>query len=126
MEVARAAGLEPEEIAKQIVQHHRIGKKVEGTSYRPILIKVRTQDFRKDVLRGQRHIALKNHNKEEGTRFRLDPDLSKEQKMKLEEMYEEARTKSKNRVKYFVIGKESPVMKSRTLTSEETEGTSQQ
>ncbi len=123
-QVATAAGLDPKAFVGTIEAHRRLGKKHEGVNYRPILVKFRSQDFREDVLKGSRHTALKAHNGVHKTRFRLDPDMSKEQKEKLEKMYEEARQKSKNDKKFYVVGKERPVMKSRDLTPEESESES--
>ncbi len=119
VEVAGIAGVDPKGFKEAVVQCRRIGKWEEGKNFRPLLVKLRSQDFREDVLRGHRHTALKSHNKEHATRFRLDPDLSKEQKAELDKLYEEARSKSKNGVQYYVIGRENPVLRSREKTAQE-------
>ena len=56
-------------------------------------------------------------NKAENSRFRIDPDLTKQQQEKLDEMWNEARkrTEAKNGVRYFVIGMENPELRSQKV-----------
>ncbi len=123
--VVEAAGMDSESFTEALVHHRRIGQKQDGVNYRPILVKVSSQDFRGEVLRGSRHRELKAYNRANDTRYRLDPDLTKEQKKHLDEMHEEARRKSKNGVRFYVIGKERPVLRSREMTPEEVEAANQ-
>jgi hypothetical protein len=47
--------------------------------------------------------------------------LTKDQMARLDMLWTEARektTESKNRVKYYVLGKESPILRSREMTEE--------
>jgi hypothetical protein len=55
------------------------------------------------------------------TRHRIDPDQTREQITRLDKLWTEAREKtaSKNGVKFYVIGKENPVLRSREMTKEE-------
>ncbi len=125
-DVIKAAGLDWESITKEVEQHRRIGRREEGVCYRPILVRLRSQDLREKILRGSTHVTLKEFNKAQKTRYRLDPDLSKEQKKRLEELHEEARSKSKNGKRFYVIGKENPVLRSREMTEEERTAAAQQ
>ena len=79
--------------------------------YRPLLVKMRSQDLRDDDLRRNRHSLLKDHNLFYNTQFHIDPDLTREQKENLEQMYKTARLLSKNGKKYYVIRKENPTMR---------------
>ena len=56
-----------------------------------------------------------------GTRKRIDPDLTREQKKKLDEMWEEARKKSqsKNGIQFYVISMENLEMRSQRVEMEE-------
>ena len=53
-------------------------------------------------------------NARKSTRYRIDPDLTKEQMAQIERKYEEARIRTKqtkNGSRYVVIGKENPVLR---------------
>ncbi len=54
-----------------------------------------------------------------GTRYRVDPDLTKEQRAKLEALWEEAHQKTTPEVRFYVVGQENPVLRSRKLTEKE-------
>jgi hypothetical protein len=62
---------------------------------------------------------LKEVNRQKGTRHRIDSDMTKEQMARLVKMWTEAREKSKNGVKFYVVGKENPILRSRELSEEE-------
>ena len=54
-----------------------------------------------------------------GTRYRVDPDLTKEQRDKLEVMWKEAHQKTRPEVCFYVVGQENPVLMSRKLKEKE-------
>ena len=74
----------------------------------------------------RRNKILREANRKEGsdTRHRIDPDLTREQKARLDELWEEARQKtaaSKNGTTYFVIGKERPELRSKKTEEQESD-----
>ena len=120
-EVAFKAGMDPEVVRKSITRVRRLGKKEEGKKFRPLLVRLSSSDVRERLLRGNR--SLKEVNRKEATRLRIDPDLTKQQQDKLNEMWDEARKKTdaKNGVRYFVIGMENPEMRCQRVETEEKE-----
>lgn len=113
--VANFAGL-PDMFKQSVITTRRLGKKEEGKDYRPLLVRLASQDLREEALRSNRN--LREHNKknkdsqsETETRYRIDPDMTKEQMAALNKLWDEARDKSKNGKRYFVIGKENPVLR---------------
>ena len=118
-EVAVRAGVDGDLFRKTVVRVRRLGRQEEGKNFRPLLVRLIAPDVRELLLRGNR--ALKEANKEDNTRYRIDPDLTREQQQKLNDLWDEARKKneSKNGVKYFVIGRENPELRSRKVEEEE-------
>ena len=114
-EVAVKAGEDGDLFRKTVIRARRLGKQEEGKNYRPLLVRLIAPDVRELLLRGNR--ALKESNKKENTRYRIDPDLTREQQLKLNSMWDEARekNKAKNGVKYFVTGMENPELRSRKV-----------
>ena len=113
LQVAVAAGLDHDEFARSLTVTRRLGKKEDGKNFRPLLVRLESQELRDRALKGNRQ--LREENNKRGSRFRIDPDLTKEQMAHLNSMYEEARAKSKNGVKYYVVGKENPVLRYRRV-----------
>jgi hypothetical protein len=107
------------DIRGAVVAARRLGKKEEGKDFRPLLVKVKSQDLREALIR--MNGRLKEVNRQKGTRHRIDPDMTKEQMARLDNMWTEAREKSKNGVKFYVVGKENPILRSRELSEEEKE-----
>ena len=118
-EVAVVAGVSKEEFRRCLVRVRRLGKREEGKTYRPVLVRLSSQDVRERLLRGNRQ--LRDANRENNTRHRIDPDLTKEQMLKLDEMWNLARKKSesKNGLRFFVVGKENPEIRSQRVEEEE-------
>jgi len=127
--VAKIAGLDNDMVEKSILSCRRLGKREtekDGekvlNEYRPLLVRVSSPQMREDALRSNGN--LRQHNRQEGTRFRIEADLTKEQREKLEKTWEIARKKNeeskeaKNGLVFFVIGQENPVIRSRKMTQE--------
>lgn len=111
--VAKQAGL-PKSFHQAVVACRRLGKKLENHNHRPLLVRLNSQDLREQALRGNRQLKEFNReNAEQGhvTRFKIDPDLSREQRDVLNKKWEEAKEKSKNGKTYIVVGKEQPFLK---------------
>ena len=107
------AGVEEEEMKKCLVMTRRLGKKEEDKVHRPLLVKLTSQELRERLLKGNKH--LRNTNKRNGTRYRIDPDLTKDQMARLDNLWETARSKtaeSKNGLKFYVVGMENPELRS--------------
>ena len=87
-------------------------------------MKLSSQEVREKALilnKNLKDINRENKDKGRTSRYRIDPDLSKEQMANLDRMWEAAneRTKaSKNGLKFYVVGKEHPTIQSRELTKE--------
>ena len=114
-EVAEKAGVDNAIFRESITRVRRLGKEEEGKKFRPLLVRLSSSDVREKLLKGNR--ALKEVNKREESRFRIDPDLTRKQQEKLDEMWNEARkkTEAKNGIKFFVIGMENPEMRSQKI-----------
>lgn len=111
--VADKAGL-PKKFAQSILSIRRLGRKEEGKNHRPILVRLSSQDLREQALRCNKDLREYNKaNSEKGsaTRYKIDPDLTKEQLDILDKMWKEAKSKSKNGKRFFVVGKEQPILK---------------
>lgn len=111
--VANLAGL-PDSFGRSIITTRRLGKKEEGKDYRPLLVRLASQDLREEALRSNRKLRECNETSkgtETETRFRIDPDMTKEQMATLNKLWDEARDKSKNGRRFYVIGKENPVLR---------------
>ena len=120
--VAQCAGIDRDVFQKAMVAVRRLGKREEGKQYRPLLVRLTSQELREQLLR--RNKSLRKVNEKEGSRYRIDPDLTQEQKAKLDDLWETARKKTaeaKNGVKYFVIGKENPRLRSEKVEQEREE-----
>lgn len=116
--IAEKAGL-PKSFLNSVVSIRRIGKRADGVSYRPLLIRLTSQDQREKALRS--NLELRDFNQSKGTRYRIEPDLTREQRERLTNLWEEANKKSKNGKKFFVIGKENPVLRWRAVEEEKSE-----
>lgn len=121
LKVVRMGGM-PESTFKQtMVTVRRLGKKEVGKDYRPLLVRLTSQDIRERALflnKQLKEINMENRSQGNTTRYRIDPDLSKEQMDNLEKMWETAKMKtkeSKNGMRYFVIGKENPVLRAQPV-----------
>ena len=100
----------------EIVTVRRLGRPEEGKDYRPLLVTLASADLRQQLLRGGDTFKLVNERR--NTRFKIDPDLTKEQVAHIEKMYEEARRRTKeakNGTRYVVFGKENPVLRRFTI-----------
>ena len=115
VEVAGRAGVDIESVKKSIIWVRRLGKREEGKNYRPLLVRLSSSDVRENLMRSNR--ALKEINRKEDSRWRIDPDLTKQQQDKLNEMWNEARkkTEAKNGIRYYVIGMENPELRSQRV-----------
>ncbi len=122
--VATLAGLDCNAFKEAMVYTRRLGKREEGHKFRPIVVRLSSQEMRQKALMCNRQLRLvNNQNQEKGeefrTKYRIDADLTKEQKNNLDKMWEEARTKTneaKNGVRYFVTGQENPVLRFQKIT----------
>ncbi len=119
VKVATEAGMDRHLFEGSVVTVRRLGKRNEEHSYRPMLVKLSSQDIREQTLLAGRSRKIRDYNSMASTRYRIDPDLSKEQMEDLKRMREEAANKSGNGVKFYVVGRENPVMRSRQMTEEE-------
>ncbi len=119
VKVASEAGMDRHLFEGSVVTVRRLGKSNEEHSYRPMLVKLSSQDIREQTLLAGRSRKIRDYNAMASTRYRIDPDLSKEQMEDLKRMREEAANKSGNGVKFYVVGRENPVMRSRQMTEEE-------
>ena len=113
--VAVEAGVQEKEFRDSVVRVRRLGKREEGKTHSPLLVRLSSQDLRERLLQGNRF--LKQANKDKNTRNRIDPDLTKEQLERLDKMWSEAREKNetKNGYHYYVVGKENPRMRSQKV-----------
>jgi hypothetical protein len=111
------------DIRAAVVASRRLGKKEDGKDFRPLLVKVSSQDLREALIR--MNGKLKEVNRLKETRHRIDPDLTRDQITRLDTLWTVAweKTASKNWVKFYVIGKENPILRSREMTKEEIENT---
>ncbi len=117
------AGLDSQTFKETMVFTRRLGKRDDQHNFRPVLVRLSSQEMRQKALMCNRQLrAVNSENQEKGeehkTRFRIDADLTKEQKDNLDKMWEAARTKtseSKNGFRYFVIGQENPVLRSQKI-----------
>lgn len=124
LKVATLAGLDSRAFEDAMVFTRRLGKRGEEHKFRPMLVRLSSSEMRQKALTCNRKLRLVNaENKERGetsqTRFRIDADLTKEQKDNLDQMWELARAKtneSKNGVRYFVLGQENPVLRFQKTT----------
>ncbi len=124
LNVVTLAGLNWQDFKNAMLFTRRLGKADEQHKFRPLLVRLSSQELRQKALtcnKQLRLVNLQNQEKEaEGkTRYRIDADLTKEQKDNLDKMWEEARTRTteaKNGVRYFVIGQENPVMRSQKVS----------
>ena len=120
-DVAEKAGIKKEDFKRVQVSARRLGKWEEGKTHRPILVRLTSTEVRENLLRGNK--LLKEANKKAkdigtDTRHRIDPDLTREQVANLDKAWEEARKRtqdSKNGTKFFVVGKENPIIRSEKL-----------
>jgi len=130
LEVVDCAGLDLKEFEEAMLSFRRLGQKEKGTEsekeehkFRPLLVRLSSLELRDKALRRNR--ALRETNKQGGTRFRIDADLTREQKKNLDELWAQARQKteedSKHGKRYFVIGQENPVLRHRDMTEKEME-----
>jgi hypothetical protein len=76
------------DIRGAVVAARRLGKKEEGKDFRPLLVKVKSQDLREALIR--MNGRLKEVNRQKRTRHRIDPDMTKEQMACLDKMRTEA------------------------------------
>ncbi len=135
LDVVCKAGLDPDTFKDAMVGAYRLGRREAGEKekrserernlYRPLLVKLSSREVREKAMRCNR--LLRQYNKESKdrgveTRFRIDADLTREQKENLDRMWEMAREKSaeeaKNGIRYFVIGQENPMLKSSKIAQE--------
>ena len=124
LKVMKMAGMKPALFQEAMLTVRRLGKKEDGKHYRPILVKLSSQEVREKALILNKNLKdINRENKDNGrtSRYRIDPDLSKEQMANLDRMWEAAneRTKAKNGLKFYVVGKENPTIRSRELAKEE-------
>ncbi len=123
--VASLAGLDNQTFKDAIVFTRRLGKRDEQHKFRPVLVRLSSQEIRQKALTCNRQLRLVNSQNQDKdgelkTRYRIDADLTREQKDHLDKMWEEARAKTneaKNGVRYFVIGQENPVMRFQKVES---------
>lgn len=107
--VAKAAGLD-DKFGESLLSARRLGKREEGKEYRPLLVRLSSQEMRESAVRTVQQ--LKHFNDKNGTRFKIDPDMSKEQMASYQKMWEEANSRSKNGMRFYVVGKENPSLRS--------------
>ena len=108
------AGMLHEELATDVgnsmLMLRRLGKQEETKQFRPILVKLSSIELREKLLRMNKY--LKERNQANNTKFRIDPDLTKQQQENLKAFYDKAnkmnKNESKNGVFHYVLGKESP------------------
>ena len=97
---------------KAIVAVRRLGPPEEGKDYRPLLVTLASADLRQELLRGGELLQMINSRR--NTRFKIHPDLTKEQAARVEQMYQDARRKTeeaKDGSRFVVIGRENPVLR---------------
>lgn len=127
LKVAEAAGIDRNALDPTIVTVRRLGRyDAEKEQRRPLLVKLTSQEMRETALRGNGKLKeLNEKNRKTGceTRYRIDPDMSKEQMQTLDTMWEKAKDmtkkESKNGLIFYVVGKENPVIRKRLITEEE-------
>ena len=109
IQIARRVGVEEAVMAEAISTARRLGRKEEGKNKRPMLIRLKSLELRDKLLARSKN--LRTYNEENKTKFRIDPDLTKDQMKNLDNLWEEARRKSKNGMKFYVAGMENPVLR---------------
>jgi len=118
--VAENAGIPKEAFKNALITSRRLGKRddTKECSYRPLLVKLSSQDVREKAVRSNRRLRnLNQFNKSQGeeTRFRIDPDLTNEQRDNLSRLWELAKektNKAKNGERFYVWGMENPTLRS--------------
>jgi hypothetical protein len=117
---ALTGAVEEPDMAESILSIRRLGKYDKERHFRPILLKLSRSDLREKLVRTGRR--MKELNKANQTRYRIEADLTKEQSENYQEMWKKADTQSGNGVKYYVTGpRENPSLRSREMTEEEKE-----
>ncbi len=119
LKIANLAGIDCRAFEDALVSTRRLGKWDKERKYRPVLVRLSSQEIRQKALtcnRQLRRVNLQSQEKDDKdrTRYRIDADLTREQKENLDKMWEVAREKTndaKNGVRYFVIGQENPVLR---------------
>ncbi len=118
LKVASLAGLDQKNFEDAMVFTRRLGKKNDQHKFRPVLVRLSSQEIRHKALTCNRQLrSVNTQSQEKGesvTRYRIDADLTKEQKENLDKMWETARIKTseaKNGVRFFVVGQENPVIR---------------
>ncbi len=125
LNVVALAGIDRQAFEDNLVFTRRLGRKEDQHKFRPILVRLSSQDLRQKALTCNKRLrSLNARNQERGeefrTRYRIDADLTKEQKDNLDKMWEAAREKTseaKNGVRYYVVGQENPVMRFQKIES---------
>ena len=87
LSIVETAGVAIEKFRESLVAMRRLGKKEEGKLYRPILVRLTSQELREQLLRKNRLLREENERREEGTRHRIDPDLTRDQMAKLDKLF---------------------------------------
>lgn len=104
------------QVRYEIKETYRLGRQEAGKRYRPLLIKLTTMDLKDEFLRSKH--TMKDYNKVNNTRYRVDPDITKMQRERLSILKKDAEEKTKkekNGEKWFVWGsKDNPKLKKMT------------
>ncbi len=112
---ARKKFCEQVRFSRRLGSYEKIKQKLDKDEvpHRPLLVKLETNEQRDLCFRSWFRQKLKERNELNGTRYRVDPDLTKEQRDKLEAMWKEAHQKTMPEVRFYVVGQENPVLRSR-------------
>ena len=125
LSVAETAGLDRREFEVSLRTHFRLGKRERDdgsrNKFRPIMIKMNSTYMRDKFLAAAR--VLRGENVRNGTKLRIEPDLSPAQIENLNDQWSKARELSlleaKKGKRFYVAGKEDPKIRYRILSEEE-------
>lgn len=90
----RDTGLDAEQIEPMIEYSTRLGKNNPEYDHRPILVKLKDKSIREKLLEAKGNTKLREFNITNGTKYRVEPDLTIEQRQYYNNLWTEASAKT--------------------------------